>query len=405
MIQNYISFTLNTFRRRKLRSGLTILGILIGIASVVVLIALSQGLNDSIKEQLSSMGTDKILISPGEGSVSSLGMASSSELTDNDLEIIKKVQNVDLAGGYVYGSARIKFKDETKYTIVIGMPMDESKEIFNQITSFKIEKGSAIEKDSNYDANIGYSLKQGDFFDDSVEVQDKIYIEGKEFKVIGTIVKIGNPKEDAQIDITLDKAREIFSKEKKLDMIVVKVKSEKDLDKTVEDIKDKLRDYRNEKEGEETFSVITFQDIIEKTGSILGILTAILIAIAAISLLVGGIGVMNTMFTGVLERTREIGIMKAIGAKNSDILLIFLIESGIYGLIGGVLGIILGFLMGKGVEIIAAQSLGSDLLKISFPLWLIFGALMFSFVVGAVSGLAPAKRASKLNPVDALRYE
>ena len=114
---------------------------------------------------------------------------------------------------------------------------------------------------------------------------------------------------------------------------------------------------------------------------------------------------MNTMYTAVLERTKEIGIMKAIGAKNSDILLLFLIESGILGLIGGVIGVILGMTLSKSVELIAAQYIGSPLIKASFSLTLILGALAFSVIVGSISGVFPAIQASKLKPVDALRYE
>ncbi|MFA5247531.1 MAG: FtsX-like permease family protein, partial [Candidatus Micrarchaeia archaeon] len=127
--------------------------------------------------------------------------------------------------------------------------------------------------------------------------------------------------------------------------------------------------------------------------------------IAAISLIVGAVGIMNTMYTAVLERTKEIGIMKAIGAKNSEIMVLFLIESGLLGLVGGVIGVILGYIMGKAAEVIANQMLGSSLLKLYFPPELIIGALLFSFVIGALSGMVPARQASHLRPVDALRYE
>jgi len=130
----------------------------------------------------------------------------------------------------------------------------------------------------------------------------------------------------------------------------------------------------------------------------------VLIGIATISLLVGGIGIMNTMYTAVLERTREIGIMKAVGAKNQDIMLIFLLESGTLGLIGGTIGVVLGIGLAKGVEIMAEYG-GFGLLKASMSPSLILGALAFSFVVGSISGLLPARRASQLQPVEALRYE
>ncbi len=137
---------------------------------------------------------------------------------------------------------------------------------------------------------------------------------------------------------------------------------------------------------------------------ILNIIQIFLIGIAAISLVVGGIGIMNTMYTSVLERTKEIGIMKSIGAKNSDILIIFLIESGILGLIGGLIGIILGMSFSKLIEL-GAKLAGYGMIQVSFPLLLILGTLLFSFLIGTISGVLPARQASKLKPVDALRYE
>ncbi|MEK6820731.1 MAG: FtsX-like permease family protein, partial [Nanoarchaeota archaeon] len=165
------------------------------------------------------------------------------------------------------------------------------------------------------------------------------------------------------------------------------------------------RKERGEKEGQETFSVQTSSQLLESFNSIFAVVQAVFVGIAAISLIVGGIGIMNTMYTAVLERTKEIGTMKAVGAKNSDILLIFLFESGLLGLVGGAIGIGLGIGIGKAVEIIAQQQLGTPFLRASFSLTLILGALLFSFVVGSVSGVLPALQASRLKPADALRYE
>ena len=126
---------------------------------------------------------------------------------------------------------------------------------------------------------------------------------------------------------------------------------------------------------------------------------------AAISLLVGGIGIANTMYTSVLERTKEIGVMKSVGAKNSDITLIFLIESGLLGLVGGIIGIVLGVGIGQIVEYIAINRLGTTLLQVSTPFWLIISCLLFAFLAGAAFGTLPALRAAKINPTEALRYE
>ena len=155
---------------------------------------------------------------------------------------------------------------------------------------------------------------------------------------------------------------------------------------------------------DENFQVVTPAQIAEQINNVLGVVQIVLVGIAAISLVVGGIGIMNSMYTSVLERTREIGIMKSIGARNEDILKIFLIEAGLLGLVGGVFGVAIGVGIGKVVEIFAASA-GYGLLKVPINFWIIGFGLGFAILVGTVSGALPAIRASKMNPVDALHYE
>jgi putative ABC transport system permease protein len=406
-IQDHLALVLKSFKRRRIRGLLTIIGIVIGIAAVVALISVSQGLEEAVREQFETLGTNKIMISPGgDTGTMSMGMLATSKLTDDDIDVIDGVQGVDIVSGMLYASARVKYKDETKYTFVIGLPLDEQqKKLFEEMSNFKADKGDLIKEGAKYDANIGWIIANDKFFEKNVDIRDKILIEGKEFSVVGSIVKIGNRQDDAQVYIPIDTAREIFNKPDEYDMLVVQIKDGYDVDKVAEKIKKELRNSRDEEEGEETFQLQTFEQILEQVGTILGILKAVLVSIAAISLLVGGIGVMNTMYTSVLERTREIGTMKAIGAKTSDIMNLFLVESGLYGLIGGAIGVALGLGIAKIAEFAAAQSLGSTLIHASFAWWLIVGALAFSFIIGCISGIAPARNAARLRPVEALRYE
>ena len=162
---------------------------------------------------------------------------------------------------------------------------------------------------------------------------------------------------------------------------------------------------RDVTEKTQDFIILTPEELLETFGVVLNIITGFLGGIALISLIVGGIGITNTMYTSVLERTKEIGTMKAIGAQNKDILMIFLIESGLLGLIGGIIGIILGLGIAKGIEFIAFQQLGTRLLQAATPVYLFVGCLAFAFLTGAISGGIPAWQASKTNTVDALRYE
>lgn len=190
-----------------------------------------------------------------------------------------------------------------------------------------------------------------------------------------------------------------------IDLIVAQIDDKDKAKETAEKIETELRKDRNLDIGEEDFSVETPLQSIETINTILNVITLVISGIAAISLLIGGIGIANTMFTSVLERTKEIGVMKAIGARNRDILSIFLIEAGLLGLIGGVIGIGAGITISKAIEYIAIHQLGTTLLKAAIPLPLIFGCLAFSFLVGTISGFWPAYRALKVKPVEALRYE
>jgi putative ABC transport system permease protein len=199
--------------------------------------------------------------------------------------------------------------------------------------------------------------------------------------------------------------REIYNTGVEETQILVETESNAEPEKVAEKIKQVLRKERSEKEGEETFSVQTSEQLLESFSNIFAVVQGVLVGIAAISLIVGGIGIMNTMYTSVLERTKEIGTMKAVGAKNSDVLLIFLFESGLLGMIGGTIGVLIGVGLGKGVEYIAQVALNTNLLRADFSIFLIGGALLFSFLIGALSGIFPAIQAAKLRPADALRYE
>ena len=191
----------------------------------------------------------------------------------------------------------------------------------------------------------------------------------------------------------------------KADVIAVKVQKGVNVNNVANEIEKSMRRDRHLDIGKEDFEIQTPQQILATLDNILTIVEIVLIGISAISLLVGGIGIANTMYTAVIERTKEIGIMKSVGAQNKDILLIFVIESGLLGLVGGAIGIAIGIGLSKLVEFMAFKFFGTSLIKAFFPWYLIAGSLMFSILIGSVSGLLPAKQASSLKPVDALRYE
>lgn len=393
---------LRNFSRRKLRGWLTILGILIGVASVVALIAVAQGMQTSINQQFEKLGTNKLMVMAGSGAF--FGAFSGKGITEDDLDVVKKVEGVDIATEMFFKMGKIKFKEETKNTYVIGLPTDESLKIVEDMAGFYAEKGRQIKEGDKYKVSVGWRYWNKDFFEKSVNLRDKLEIEGKEFEVVGLIKKIGNPEDDSQIYIPIDVAREIFNEPDEVTYMYIQVKEGYTPEKVADNIKEDLRDFRDEEEGEETFSVQTFEQMMAQFNQVLGVVGSVLIIIALISLVVGGIGIMNTMYTSVLERTREIGIMKAVGAKNNQIMMLFMVESGFYGIIGGLIGAILGIGLAKIGEFAAANA-GYEIFKVSISPVLILGSLLFAFLIGAISGLAPARAAARLKPVQALRYE
>jgi len=404
MIKDFFTLSLNNLRRRKLRSWLTMIGIFIGIAAVVSLLSLGQGLQNYINEQFEVLGGNKIFVESKTIGPPGTATSKSLILTSKDLSVIENTKGVDNAAGLLMKSGIVKFKDEAQIVFTLGMDEDYLS-LFDKLGNFEVIEGRDLTDEDKFKAVVGNNHAYSDIWDNPVQLRDTIEIEGQEFKVIGIRGKIGNPFDDNSLTITKETLKELLQIEDEESQIVIKVDRDADPENVAEDLKRKLRKSRNEKEGQETFRVSTSEQILTTFNNIFAVVQGVLVGIAAISLLVGGIGIMNTMYTSVLERTKEIGTMKAIGAKNSHILSIFLIESGLLGLVGGAIGVIIGISLAKGAEYIAGIYLGSPLLQASMNPFIMLGALTFSFIIGTISGVLPAIQASRLKPVDALRYE
>ncbi|MBI4158651.1 ABC transporter permease [Candidatus Woesearchaeota archaeon] len=393
MILEYFKLAVNNITHRKVRSWLTIIGIIIGIASIIALISLSLGLQNSIAEQFESFGSDKILVSAatfqGPGSLS-IG------LTEKDVETVKKIQEFKVVAPFIAKPGSVEYKGESKFPIIFGGQPKESAELFADTRT--LEKGRYLKEGDHYDAILG-SRAAKKLFKKEIRINNKIKINGKEFKVVGIFEEVGNQQDDSAISIPLDTFKEIFKSGDQIDFISAQVKP----GSNIPEVQKKLERLLKDKRGDENFNVVTPTQILEQISQVLGIVQAVLVGIAAISLVVGGIGIMNSMYTSVLERTRDIGVMKAIGAKDSDILKIFLIESGLMGFVGGIFGVVLGTLLSLGIGQYATEA-GFKLLVTINPQLMLFG-LFFAFIAGIISGVLPAYRASQLNPVEALRHE
>lgn len=397
MIKDYFVIAIRGITHRKLRSWLTILGIFIGITAVVALISISEGMRNAISSQFELMGTNKIIIMPGKFGQGP--MTGTTTMTESDVKVVERVRGTDMVSPFLMKMSKVEFGKEEKYTYIMGLPGDEIRQILFEVQAFRIEFGRELKEGDKYKVVIGHSVAKT-LFDKEVNLGNRIKISNNDFEVIGILAEIGNREDDNSMFILMDTARDIFNMKDEISMIFLKVRSGFDVEETAENVKDALKKHR----GEEDFTVLTSKQLMSQVGTILGIIQLILVGIAGISLLVGGVGIMNSMYTSVRERTKEIGIMKAVGARNIDVLSIFLIESGILGAVGGVIGCVLGFILAKGIEMYAAE-LGFAMLKVSITFELIALCLAFSFGLGCIAGSLPARQAAKLKPVEALRYE
>jgi len=400
MFKDYTWLAIGSLRKRFLRTLLTLIGIFIGIASVVALISLGQGMQAAINQQFSSVGTDKIIIQGAAAGFGPPGQNAAGTVDKEDLELIKKVPGVNKAAGRLLRSVNLEYGTSVIVTFGASLPEEqEARDLVIDANNIKTKKGRMLKPGESNKILVGNHLWTIDHFSKDIALGSKMLINGKTFEVIGLLDKIGAGR-DESIMVNEDDMRELLNEKDKFSAIIVQT-NEKPAE-VADRILRAIRKDRRQKEGFEDVTVSTSEDIIASINTILGVVQAVFIGIAAISLLVGGIGIMNTMYTSVLERTREIGIMKAIGARNNAVLAIFLIESGLLGVLGGAIGILIGVVLSKLVEFFG-QGVVGNVLKASFPWYLIVGALAFSFLVGAVSGLLPARQAAKLPPVEALR--
>ena len=406
MIDDILKYSISNLWKRKLRSFLTILSILIGITAIFALISFGQGINSYMNQFGEEMGTDKIFLMPGSGLASAPG-ASNILFTDDDMDFLRKIKGIDEISGMFITSGKIKFKDyKEKYPFVIGLSTEssEKKLVEEMFGGIEITEGRTLKKGDVLKVTAGYSNSVPNrMFKKPISVGDKVEINDVKVEVVGFYEEIGSPTDDAQFYISQEGFTEIFEIED-FEYVYMRVSPDQNPSEVAEIVKKKFRKYRGQKEGEEDFTVQTFEDMMETFTNIIGILNGVLVLIALISVFVAAVNIANTMYTSILERTQEIGIMKSIGAKNKFILFVFITESGVLGLIGGAIGVFFGYLIAKGGGFIAA-SYGLSMLRPAFPLWLIVGCLLFAFFVGTGSGILPSIRASKLNPVDALRYE
>lgn len=391
----------------KLRSGLTILGIVIGVAAVIAMLAVGAGAENSITGQIQGVGTNLLFVIQG----GSEDVRNPEPLTLGDAEALNDPLTAPSVTGVaptLQGQVEVSNAGERTLTTVLGATED-----YGPIRNTRVTEGEFINQNHLLSRSsvvlLGVEVAEEVFGRRAGLVGERVRIEGQNFRVIGVLEeKGGSPfqSEDDQVIVPLTTAQARLirrSNRDQVDVIYVEAVDAEAISQARLEISEILRKRHRTDLGEDDFTIISQQDMIGVASSITNILTIFLGGIAAISLLVGGIGIMNIMLVSVVERTREIGLRKALGARKQDILIQFLAESLLLSLFGGLIGVGFGWLISFVVGLVAAANDVSINPIISWNSVLL--ATLFSIAVGLFFGIYPANRAASLQPVEALRYE
>lgn len=398
--QENTKYALRNLAKRKLRSFLTIFSIFLGIAAVFIFVSFGFGLYDYVEEAAVMMGTDKIIIQAR--GVGAPGADTTFALTETDLSVLRRVRGIIGANGMYYTASQVRYRNEESFRFIIGF--DPNSDIIDEFFFADIIEGRALRSGDVSNVVLGSNFRTDRIFDRRVNLGDRIEVNGQRFRVVGFYDSYGNPEDDGAVYMTEDAYLRFINPDATFAMIVGRVETQQDLDLIIERAERDLRRSRGLQEGREDFFIQTPEELIEQFRTVLNVIIGFVVLIALISVVVSAINTANTMITSVLERTQEIGIIKSIGGKNSEIFNIFLLESSLLGFLAGVIGVIVGYGVSVAIGSVL-DGLGFGAIQPAFP-WILFvGCIFFATLVGAVSGVAPAINASKQKPVDALRYE
>jgi len=387
--------SIEAIRTNKLRSVLTALGVIIGVASIILLISISAGLQGFISSQFEKLGANSLFIIPGKLEGSFGGPPRTvNKLTFNLVERLEREKSsaiVDVSP-FIEIAVTARYKNESKVTSLDGV-----KESYFVYSGIKAEKGRVFREGENEVARrvavVGTTLAR-DLYKADNPIDKTISISNKSFVVIGVLEpqgNVGGVDIDNLVLIPLNSARKLTGTDQ-VNSVLVRTTSTDTIPQAKEHVDKILRRTL----GEDDYTILSQEQLLSSILQILGVLTAALGGIAAISLVVGGIGISNIMLVSVTERTREIGLRKAVGATNKAILSQFLTESVILSLGGGIVGVFVGY--------VGSLAL-SNFLETTVPVWAVLLGLGFSTLVGVVFGTFPAIRASRLEPIEALRHE
>jgi putative ABC transport system permease protein len=406
MLRDHVKLAFKNLRHRMSRSLLTLLGIAIGIMAIISLLALGEGMQQAVTGELSSL-SDVIIVSTGGGGFSSFGGGGSTSageyFTQRDIAGIERIQGIKEVSTQLSGVGLAEYNGKTTVLSLTGMEVSVMK---LQYASQNLEAGGFLNEGEQNKIMIGYSIAH-DTFDADISVGGRIKINGEKFFVSGIFGKqgMGGVSSDS---IVLMSSRDFqkLTGQSNISLIYLRVYNVNDAESIAATIQNAI----NENHGKKDFATATTMTSILKTvQNIIGILQLVLVGIASIALVVASIGIMNTMLTSVMERTREIGIMKAIGATTRDIMSIFIIEGVLMSGVGGIIGIILGVFGSQALTLILGSFMsmggGSFQLVPIITITSVILAIGVSLIVGILSSLYPAWKAARMSPIEAVRYE
>jgi putative ABC transport system permease protein len=403
---------IDSLRTNKLRSMLTILGIVIGVGAVIAMLSIGRGAEASITSRIETIGTNLIYVTPGSTSENGVRTVSGSAatLTIDDANQLAGLENVEVVAPETSNIAQVIFQGQNTITRLMGVTSG-----YQYLGSMALADGEFISDTDQANRSLvvvlGSSVAETLFGTTSGVLGQRVRLNGQPFKVIGVLESKGSTgtmDQDDQVFVPLSTAlyrltgAMRFRGSSVISQINIKATDAKVVDTVVEDVTLVMRQLHGTIEGADDFTVTSQEAVLETATAVTDTLSIFLGGIAGISLLVGGIGIMNIMLTTVTERTHEIGLRKAVGALRQDIMLQFLVESMVLSLMGGLIGVALGW--GIATLIGSIQISGTTITPV-VSLNSIFLATLFSMTVGLFFGIYPATRAARLQPVEALRYE